>query len=30
MALRDIQLPVDLIPMGELIAQRFQYPENEA
>ncbi len=30
MTLRDIQLPADLIPLGELITQSFQYPENEA
>ncbi len=30
MCLREIQLPADLIPLGELITQSFHYPENEA
>lgn len=30
MALRAIQLPADLVPLGEMIIGAFQYPENEA
>ncbi len=29
MSIRDIQLPRDIIPLGQLIASSFHYPENE-
>ncbi len=28
MPIRDIQLPADLIPLGEMVVDTFQYPEN--
>jgi len=30
MTMRLIKLPADLAPLGEMLGQTFQYPENEA
>jgi ribosomal protein S18 acetylase RimI-like enzyme len=30
MSMREIKLPADVMPIGELVAESFQYPENEA
>jgi ribosomal protein S18 acetylase RimI-like enzyme len=30
MTMRQIRLPDDLIPLGEMLGESFQYPENEA
>jgi hypothetical protein len=30
MSMRPIKLPDDLLPLGELLVDTFQYPENEA
>jgi GNAT superfamily N-acetyltransferase len=29
MGMREIRLPADLVPLGEMIVEAFQYPENE-
>ncbi len=30
MSMREIKLPADFVPIGELVTESFQYPENEA
>jgi ribosomal protein S18 acetylase RimI-like enzyme len=30
MTMRELKLPADLMPIGELVTESFQYPENEA